>query len=230
MFQALPPLDWSFLGHDMDFCMATITTCSVLVMRNSFQDAQVLYINQMTTVMDLVQIHLQQDDKTLQVIVKNDNEETSSMCPYLHIFMDKCSSKTPVNHGLVRLLRDCGVETVNPRCHTALVMATSSFDTATAVPMDLPVQLTAPFTAGISKIPTGSTQGVPSTISNAGEKLYGLQDIRLPLHLPPELQWKILSYLSTPSSDLIRAETDRMNLYWTTHFADILTDYNAGFW
>lgn len=227
MYEVLPPLDWSFLGHDVKFCMTSISTCAVLFLRNNFQEPQILYVNDMTSMADLVQIHLNEDEKTLQVIVKNGNSNTNSMCPYLHLFMDKCSPKTPVNHSLIRLLRECEIENVNPRCHTALVLGLSSFDTSTATPVDLPVEMTSSYTPGVFKHDTLIT--TRSDCPPTGEPLYGYQDILLPVYLPREVQWNIFSYLSTPTSSIIKAELLRINMYWNLHFSSVSTEWNDGY-
>lgn len=195
--------------------------CSVLLTRNTFPDPQVLKIDNYTSVSDLVTAHFDNRDAVMQVIVKNNHSPTTTMCPFLHIYMDRYNSKTPVNHHMVRVLRICGIDTVNPRCHTALIVGVSAFDATLASPVDIPVELVSSFSSGITRNDIDAS-------TTYGEKLYGLDSIYIPNALPLDIHWKIMSYLSTPTAAIIRTEMNRINLYWATHFIDLVWEYVHG--
>jgi hypothetical protein len=193
-------VDLSFLDDDdgINGFVDGLFHASVLFLRNEFEEPQILHISDVMPLSNIISMYVANDMKTLQVVVPNGDPSTKTQCPYIRIIMDHCHGKTPVNYKLEHLLRRLGVETVNPRCNTAIVVGianTNRLDDLIGLPDGFAY-------ARVDQLARfASLSECPPHLPTPGEIL------------PQEIMQYIFLFMSTPSADIIRKDFKRVHLY-----------------
>ncbi len=197
--------DLSFLDTDdgINGFVDGLFHASVLFLRNEFEEPQILRISDAMSLDHVISMYVANDMKTLQVVVPNGDAATKTMCPYLRIIMDHCHGKTPINHKLEHLLRRIGVDTVNPRCNTALVIGISAVNKLENI-VGLPDGFCFAEVDGIVRL--ASLNDTPPDVSIAGERL------------PKDIMQYIFLFMRTPCAQLIQDDVKRINLYSSVVF------------
>lgn len=204
LLQELVDCDLSFLDTDngIDGFVDGLFHASVLFLRNEFEEPQVLHISDVMPLADIISMYIDSDMKTLQAIVPNGDKATQTNVPFLRIIMDHCHSKTPVNYKLEHLLKRIGVETVNARCNTAIVVGISSTNTLDDI-VSLPAGFNYTDIDGIVRM-ASMTDSAPD-ITVAGELL------------PKDILSCMFLYMITPCAMAIKKDVKRLKLYACFH-------------
>lgn len=192
--------DLSFLDTDdgINGFVDGLFHASVLFLRNEFEEPQILRISDAMPLDSVISMYVANDMRTLQVVVPNGHAATKETCPYLRIIMDHCHGKTPINYKLEHLLKRMGVETVNPRCNTALVIGISSVNKLENV-IGLPDGFCFADLDGIVRL--ASLNDTPPDVAIAGEIL------------PQHIMQHIFLYMRTPCAQIIQDDIRRLTLY-----------------
>jgi len=154
----------------------------------------------------------------VQAIIKNHEEESSKMCPYFRIIMDNCSSTSVMNFKLQTLLAKTKNSTIIPRCHRAMVIGLTAL-----TQLDNPISIPYCFTTTDIKplqfcldddFDLACLKPCNNLTNDSSITLCDIAGISFPRHVPWEVQWRILSFLRSPTAELIDAEMVRLTLQW----------------
>jgi hypothetical protein len=155
----------------------------------------------------------------LQLVVVNRDEGTRYICPYFRIIMNQfvAQSTSPVNKHLEAFYESIGMNTLSARTDKAMVVGAcdlTSLSRTTSVPIQY----------SITKLPeVGMGMDLDSDcLKVCARELYKQEDLTLcdisglyiPYHIPLEAQWLVLSYLRSPTAELIEAKIGELCMAW----------------
>lgn len=215
-------VDLSFLdaqSFDFDRFISepiTLFSFNCVLMSNNNPDVQMIEFYDDSQVAIYIQENFSPD--SIQTIVKSNNEESKEMCPYFRIIMDGYSDTTSINFKLRSFFVKIGVCAISDRCTKALVVGLWNL-----VNMDSPISMPSCFTTTTvddldfcieEDIDLSCLQICCKPVDSEVHNLCDIAGMSIPVFLPSDVQWNIVSYLQSPTAELIHQEMDRITRQW----------------
>jgi hypothetical protein len=145
----------------------------------------------------------------VQTIMSNQDRHTKDRCPYFRVVATPPSENIAKNYKFEAFLRKIGQGSlITPRCAKVLVVGLHALNN-----LDSPISMPLAFcTTSIENFAIDSLGVVDmSCVKPLGafniqssEDLMKISGMRLPVHLPDNVQWKILSYCEAPTAAIIK--------------------------
>lgn len=155
----------------------------------------------------------------LQLVIINRDAETKDFCPYFRVIMNSfvAHSGERVNMHLASFYQKIGMDTLDARVDKAVVVGLYDIlhmDKTISVPVQFCV-------SSIPRMEVGQELD-SACLKPCGRDLYKQKDLALcdiaglciPYHIPLEAQWRILSYLRSPTAQLIEDKVSELCLVW----------------
>lgn len=217
---------------DLDFDMDTdlqrlvnnieqLQEFDVVVMCNADPDIRVISLQFDSQVPLLVERELGGDPRIMQSIICNNSVESKGMCPFFRVFMLGYSNDSPINFKFEAFLKRIGMDSINPRCHKVVVVglaALNRLDSAISVPhcftttklflADFPVVLPD------EDVDLSCLALVAEKFHPEASTLYDVAGMCLPRHVPHDVQWRILSYLRSPTAEMVQEQMNLLCQRW----------------
>lgn len=165
-------------------------------------------------------IHKEFDDDAIQTIVKNNHEESKSLCPYFRIIMEKYSADAPINFKLHGMFIKMGIQSLSSRCVKAMLVGLTTFS-------DLQSPINVPYCfmsanidpldfifEDIPELDMACLKTCDETTNAGANDLCDIAGMPMPYLLPWECQFKILSYLRNPLAEMVTNKIDQLCFMW----------------
>jgi hypothetical protein len=196
------------VDHLMDF--------DILIFENDQPDVQVVTLRHDYEITCWVGEHF--GDHQFQTIVFNNDPETKSLCPYFRIISSGVADNTPTNHKFKNFLSKIKVEHIVPKVHKVVVMGLHTLmDLSSPISMPSSFYTTSIDFLDLEKIASEIDMSCLAPCGAHDHTITSICDIAgmyLPYYVPPEVQWKILTYLQSPTAMLIENKMDEICTNW----------------
>lgn len=159
-------------------------------------------------------------NQAMQSIIKNNNAETSGMCPFFRVVIDGFSQETPINFKLQTFFKKIGMDMMSPRCSRAMVVGLctlTNLDSPISVPYCFTTTNVDPMDFMIDNevdLACLNTCACSNSLEPKPTSLCEISGTCIPYYVPPEVQFRILSFLSCPTASLINQEKHRLMGLW----------------
>lgn len=200
--------------HDMLECLETLDldSYSAIWFENSLPDISVMEMANDAQMCMFVTKEFGKDG-CIQTIVNNMDPATKSMCPYFRVFMDSFGKDSPINFKLQSFYHRIGMSSLNARCTKALVVglaALTNLNEGISVPMAFCTTSIDPIAFQLEEIDMACL----NPVGNSRTSLCDVAGLCIPYYVPPEVQWRILSFLRSPEAEMICKEIDLVCHRW----------------
>lgn len=155
----------------------------------------------------------------LQLVVTNRDEETKAFCPYFRIIMNGLAAYPGerANPHLESFYKKIGMDTLDARVDKAVVVGLFDLlhmDKTISVPVQFCVSGIAEMEIGPELDSTCLKPCARSLYKQADLALYDIAGLCIPYHIPYEAQWKILSFLRSPTAEIIENKISDICMTW----------------
>jgi hypothetical protein len=204
---------------DMDLAdmVNNLFNFNVLVLGNDEPDIQVLEVSFDSELVMLQDMYL--GSNCVITIVNNMDERTKGMCPYFRVAMSDVSPLGAINFKLQNFYQKIGMSSISARCRKAIVVglhALNQLDSAISVPMCFCTTNIEPLLFEDIVADTGVDMSCMETCHTHSDTntLCDIAGLCIPVYLPVDVQWKILSYCKEPCAQLISDAIDDICKNW----------------
>lgn len=157
-------------------------------------------------------------DGCIQTIINNMDPATRTMCPYFRVFMDAFGKNSPINFKLQSFYHRIGMGSLDARCNKALVVglaALTNLNEGVSVPMAFCTTSIDPIAFHLEEIDMACLK----PCGKAESSLCDIAGLCLPIHVPDDVQWRILSFLRSPEAEIIQDQIDDLCHRWDVFLA-----------
>jgi hypothetical protein len=192
--------------EDMDLtCMEdALFDFNTVWFENAMPDISVVRMRSDTDLANFVMQEM--EEGYIQTIINNLDPETRAFCPYFRVFMDKFGNDSPINFKLQSFFNRIGMSSLNSRCRRALVVGLHALDNLTSgisVPMAFCTTSIDPIRFYLDEVDLACLSPCAKDMYPSDFTLSNIAGLSIPYHLPPDLQWKVLSYLRSPEAEIV---------------------------
>lgn len=195
------------IGSEEQF-VESLFNYNVLVLKNDYPDVRDVMISCDADLWRLVQEEL--GEACIQAIVENRNKETRVRCPFFRVFQSGVSASCSTNFKLQSFFQMIDAAMMNSRCTGAVVVGLSAMN-AMESPISLPYCFTMTtfdpmdFTETVDEVDMCCLKPVGDELkkNRATTALCDIAGVELPYHVPWDVQTRILSYLRSPTADIL---------------------------
>jgi hypothetical protein len=189
---------------------------NVVIISNQEPDIQVIELTYDAEVGPLLEQEL--GENYIQTIVNNMNPSTNKRCPFFRVCMRDFGDETPINFKLKSFYHKIGMSSMNPRCSKAVIIGL-----ATLTSLDSAISMPSHFCSTmIDNIDLDLREEYDMSCLNLcaehlhppGSALSDIAGLRMPYHLPREVQHHILRYCSNPTADIIKGKIADIKRLW----------------
>lgn len=212
------------MNHDLERLVEDVDDLmefDVVIMCNQDPDIRIVSLQFDSQVAELVHREGGDNGTMMQTIICNNSFESKGMCPYFRVFMIGYAKDCPINFKFQSFLHRIGMETINPRCQKVVVVGLAALhhlDSSISVPhcftttkidlQDFPVVLPDQ-DLDMACLAVCAEKFVPE-----GHTLCDIAGMWIPLHLPWDVQWNILTYLQSPTAILVQDQMNQLCDRW----------------
>lgn len=210
-----PVFDYNYAVNNIADFVDSLFSFNVLVFENRQPDVQVLELRSEEAILELIRSEF--GPSAVQSIVPNMDPATRPFCPYFRLIANDFGS-APTNFKLQTFLGKIKLKAMNPRCSKAVVVGLTTMDQISDVTVSVPYAFC---TTSIDNIEFVDKQLDFACLKpcapfghHDGMTLCDIAGVFLPFHLPWDIQAKILTYLRSPTAELIQAKLDDLCHLW----------------
>jgi hypothetical protein len=156
----------------------------------------------------------------VQTIVNNLDPETKAFCPYFRVFMDHFGNEYPINFKLQSFFNRIGMSSLNSRCIKAVVVGLHTLENLSSgisVPMVFCTTTIDPIRFYLDEVDLACLSPCAQKLYPSDFTLGNIAGLSIPVYLPPELQWKVLSYLKSPEAEMVTKAIEDLCMDWDRH-------------
>jgi hypothetical protein len=195
------------MDFDFDMNVDELFNFNVLFFENDLPDMRVIEMRYDIEIANLIETEI--GSNAVQTIMSNQDRNTKDRCPYFRVVATPPSEGIAKNYKFEAFLRKIGQgNLITPRCAKVLVVglhALNHLDSAISVPLSFCTTTIDNFAIDIlGVVDMACVKPLGKFNIQSTEDLVKISGMRLPVHLPDNVQWKILSYCEAPSAALIK--------------------------
>lgn len=208
--------DFQDAMDDIEMYVSSLSDFNVIIMSNELPDIRVIDCKYNSDLYHIIQQEL--GDGYIQTIINNLNPDTQYGCPYFRICTTRLSSEIGINFKLQKFYKSIGLSEMNSRSKKAVVVGMASMSIADS-PIAIPSCFcsTKIFSLDLfyePEIDVACLKPCAQRLHPENSTLCEIAGIQLPYFLPREIQDIVMSFSSSPTADVIRAEMFRLCQQW----------------
>lgn len=213
-----PEFDYNYAIEHVAKFVDGLFSFNVLMLENCQPDIQVIEVGSDKALLEL--IHKEFGVSAVQSILPNMDESTKIFCPYFRVITSDFG-QAPINFKLQTFLNKIKLKAMNARCSKALVVGLSTMDAGSNATLSVPYDFCTTTIDNIGffekQLDFTCLKPCAPLMREPGTTLCDIAGVSLPYHVPWEIQCKILSYMRSPTADLIHSKLDELCLDWDSH-------------
>jgi len=202
-------------GMDVD----TLFSFNVIVFANNEPDIQVFELHHDYEVGPFLYDHL--GDGYIQTIINNLDPDTRAFCPFFRVCMSDFGGTTSTNYKLKSFYNQIGMSTLDNRCSKAVVVGLSTLhhmESPLSVPYSFCTTKIDPIYLHYEQnLDLSCLQPCVSEQKPVGATLCDIAGLCLPCHIPDEVHFHILKYLTSPTADIIKNAKSHVGYCWNVN-------------
>jgi hypothetical protein len=194
---------------DFDFSMNvdTLFNFNVLFFDNHDPDMRVIEMRYDVEIANLIEKEI--GSNAVQTIMSNQDRHTKDRCPYFRVVATPPSENIAKNYKFEAFLRKIGQgNLITPRCSKVLVVglhALNNLDSPISMPLAFCTTTIQDFAIdSLGVVDMACIKPLGAFNIQSSEDLVKISGMILPVHLPDNVQWKILSYCEAPTATIIK--------------------------
>jgi hypothetical protein len=206
------------MTFNWDISIDELTAVNILLMENGDPDIRIIQASCDQEIHLLIQHHMGMD--FVQTIVNNKDAATSPYCPFFRVIMEKFGNSQPINFKLASFYNRINMSSLNPRCKKAMIiglMDLRCLDSVISVPSNFMTTTIDPLHFALDEVDLACLSPCAKDLYPDGYDLCDIAGLSIPVHLPWEVQWNIISFLRSPTAQLIDEKMTELCHDWDVH-------------
>lgn len=210
-----PVFDYNYAIEHVAKFVDGLFAFNVLIFENRLPDIQVLELNSDKAIVELIKSEFGLN--VVQTIVPNMDEDTKLFCPYFRVIFNSFGTAA-INFKLQTFFQKIRLNAMNPRCSKALVVGLSTMEHGAESTLSVPYRFCTTSIEAIElvdkQLDFACLKPCAPMSKDPGMTLCDIAGVSLPYHIPWEVQCKILSYMRSPTAEIVQTKLDDLCHQW----------------